>query len=96
MTPREVTPPPSSQQKHSIAERILNILYKLVQPEEVVGILTLSYSSDKLNGLSRPHKDAALLFLDWVYGTASSKLLHKLLSEALLPDLMLVLRLITE
>ena len=61
-----------------------------------MGILTLSYSSDKLNGLSQPHKDSSLLFLDRVYGTASSKLLHKLLSEAFLPDLMLVLRLITK
>ena len=93
--PRGHAPPPS-QLKRSTAERTLNILCNLVRAEEVVGILALPYSRDELNGLSPPHKEAALLFLDRVYGMASNDLLLRLLSDAFLPDLKLALRLNTE
>lgn len=86
-----------SQQKRSMAERTLNILRNLVKAEEVIGILSLEYSGDEQNGLTPPHKETALLFLDRVYGNQiSNEEFLQLLTDAFLPDLRMALKLASE
>ncbi len=85
----------SSQQKRSMAERTRNILQNMIKEEDIVGILSLPYSSaDEKGGLSPTHKEAALLYLSRVYGVTCQEVLLRLLTDAFLPDIKLTLKLV--
>ena len=84
----------TSYKKSSTVERTRNILQNLVKVEEVVGVLSLPFSRDVKNGLRPQHKEAALLFLDRVYGVTRWELMLKLLTDAFLPDIKSCLKLI--
>lgn len=90
-TPSQGNPAPqtlgTSSKKSSTAERTRNILQNLVKVEEIVGVLSLPFSRDMKNGLRPQHKEAALLFLDRVYGVTGWELMLKLLTDAFLPDI---------
>ena len=83
----------TNKRKQSTAERTRNILQNLVKCDEIVGILSLQFSADYVNGLTPWHKEAALLFLDRVYGIGCQELLLQLLTDAILPDIKTTLKL---
>ena len=86
-----LSPKGANSLKKSTAERTRNILQNLIKESEIVGILSLPFSQD---GLNPAHKEAALLFLDRVYGVTGQELLLQLLTDAFLPDVKIVLKLI--
>ncbi|XP_057661319.1 ryanodine receptor isoform X14 [Diorhabda carinulata] len=75
------------------------ILRSLVPLEDLQGVLSLKFSlhnpaageerpkSDMPSGLTPPHKQSVVLFLERVYGIETQELFYKLLEEAFLPDL---------
>ena len=86
----------ASRHKQSVIARTRNILQNLIKAEEIVYILSIASTEEKGRvssvGLRPFHKEAALLFLDRVYGIPSpDTLLLKLLTEAFLPDIKLAL-----
>ena len=93
--PAQPSPAPSQlgafKQQHSNAERTLSILQNMVKVEEIVGILSIPFSTDSHKGLLPTHKEAALLFLDRVYHMMPQELLLRLLTDAFLPDIKMTL-----
>ena len=83
----------ATRQKQSTVERTKNILQNLINEDEIVGILSLPFARSGQKGVHPVHKEAALLFLERVYGIPTSDLLLKLLVEAFLPDIKTVLKL---
>ena len=83
-----------SKQKQSAITRTTNILQNLIKPEDLVGILSLKIAQGAEKGLSPCHKEAAVLFLERVYGVTNPELLLKLLTDAFLPDIKLALKLV--
>ena len=86
-----------SKQKQSAIARTTNILQNLIKPEDLVGILSLKIAQGTASterGLSPCHKEAAVLFLERVYGITNPELLLKLLTDAFLPDIKLALKLV--
>ncbi|CAG9853862.1 unnamed protein product [Phyllotreta striolata] len=75
------------------------ILRSLVPLEDLQGVLSLKFSlhnpaageerpkSDMPSGLTPPHKQSIVLFLERVYGIETQELFYKLLEDAFLPDL---------
>ncbi|XP_030749975.1 ryanodine receptor isoform X1 [Sitophilus oryzae] len=75
------------------------ILRSLVPLEDLQGVLSLKFTlhnpaqgeerpkSDMPSGLTPPHKQSIVLFLERVYGIETQELFFKLLEEAFLPDL---------
>lgn len=84
-----------NKQRQSAVARTLNILQNLIKPDDLVGILSLGFDRGQERGVAPHHKEAAVLFLERVYGITKRELLLKLLTEAFLPDLKLTLRLVT-
>ena len=93
--PAQPSPAPSQlgafKQQHRNAEWTLSILQNMVKVEEIVGILSIPFSTDSNKGLLPPHKEAALLFLDRVYHMMPQELLLRLLTDAFLPDIKMTL-----
>uniref|UniRef100_A0A6P7G955 Ryanodine receptor-like n=1 Tax=Diabrotica virgifera virgifera TaxID=50390 RepID=A0A6P7G955_DIAVI len=75
------------------------ILRSLVPLEDLQGVLSLKFTlhnpaageerpkSDMPSGLTPPHKQSIVLFLERVYGIETQELFYRLLEEAFLPDL---------
>ncbi|XP_060521135.1 ryanodine receptor isoform X2 [Cylas formicarius] len=75
------------------------ILRSLVPLEDLQGVLSLKFTlhnpaageerpkSDMPSGLTPPHKQSVVLFLERVYGIETQDLFYRLLEEAFLPDL---------
>ena len=85
----------SDRHKQSILSRTINILQNLIKAEEIVAILSFKTVDVKNGeiGLGPFHKEAALLFLDRVYGIPGPELQLQLLNKAFLPDIKLALQL---
>lgn len=83
-----------NRHKKSIITRTRNILQNLVKVEDLVGILSTQFKTDKQILISSSHKDAILLFLDRVYGIPSPEVLLQLISQAFLPDIKYALQLL--
>ena len=71
-------------------------MQNLIKAEEIVTILSFKSCTGKERGLSANHKEAALLFLDRVYGMPCLDLLLQLLNNAFIPDVKLALQLSQE
>ena len=82
-----------NKQKQSAVARTLNILQNLIKPEDLVGILSFNFTRGLERGVAPHHKEAAVLFLERVYGITHHELLLKLITDAFLPDLKLALHL---
>ncbi|KAH1003553.1 hypothetical protein HUJ04_003457 [Dendroctonus ponderosae] len=75
------------------------ILRSLVPLEDLQGVLSLKFTlhnpaqgeerpkSDMPSGLTPPHKQSVVLFLERVYGIETQELFYRLLEDAFLPDL---------
>ena len=86
----------ASRHKQSAICRTRSILQNLIKAEEIVTILSFKSCTGKERGLSAYHKEAALLFLDRVYGMPCLDLLLQLLNNSFIPDVKLALQLSQE
>lgn len=84
----------ASQFRNGSEDRTCNILRNLIKVEEIVGILSLPFTQDAKSTLCPSHKEAALLFLERVYGITTPRLLLQLLTDAFLPDIKTTLKLL--